>query len=563
MAADDLSPQPEINRPVLPNMGGPQGTDYRSVQAPAQVMEPWRLPQNGQADAAHELSQTFMQFSKQAKDVSDTAFTKLGDQQGSAAGASGNPNYVTGLGALTPYAQAYNNSATRSYAIQAEATAEDTASTLQVQANNNPTTFAATYGAARDATVKAAPPQAQAVITDMYNKRMASGLAALSHGQATEIQQSQRVDLSEGIARQTALVAQLQAKGDPGSMQQADEENVKLHMLINSGQNDGTLSTTEAVAARQDSMRQITSQTVQAQFNTVLRDPQGDPVKFIQGLQDANLKNPTLPPEEEAKLVDSLFTAMHQNNILTATDKREGKSAEQLRYEQGDQAYTTALLKGQLTSQQLAQAVQSQQLKPERATALMDQLKSGDVMKSDPHTLYDMKTDPNFLSMPVSQITAKPNISWADKADLVQEQQKRNASWEGTQNSKEARARIDRALGIVPGTITAALTDDEKRQRQTANTLWYDQMSKLDPAQRDGSAIPTAQGVIRQVIVQKQVNDLSKAQADLANFQQQFGDSAHIHGGIAKDEYDKRIANYERFITRAQNAAKTSVGGSQ
>lgn len=526
--------------------------DYRSVQAPSVLDGPNTLPDNGAATAAQTLASAFKTFGNDAYDAGAAVRTKQGDQAGSVAGSTGDPDFKSGLGAFTVYGQAYNNSATRSYAIQAEATAEDTANKLQTEANNDPGLFAHTYAAARDATVKAAPPQAQGIIANLYNTRLASGVAALAKGQADQIQQADRVNLSEGVARQTDRVAQLRAAGDPDSLQQADEEQVKLNLLIDGARNTNTISQTEQASMHMDSQRAIVMQTTEAQFAHVLQDPNGDPVGYIEKFQKQNQENPALPPDEEHKITQNLFATLRQHNELESMGRRNGKTEEQIRLEAGDRMYTGLLFSGQLTVQKLYEGVTSQNLKPETARALMGQLNSGDNQHSDPKTLFNYKTD--LLNHTPADIAANPNLSWADKSTLTNEFQDRSNGWEGTQNAKEAKARIDRALGIVPGTMMQTLTDAQKTQRQTALTQWYDKMSAVDPAQRETSAIPTAQSIIGNTF---RVNAQTQAQtssARLSAFQKQAGDPTKMDKE-ARAAYDGTVARYQHQIATANAEA--------
>lgn len=652
--------------------------DYRDVQAPSILPSAKDIPDNGVASAAQALAGAFKDFGTDAYDMGAAVRTKQGDQAGALAGSTGDPDLKSGLGAFTIYGQAYNNSATRSYAIQAEATAEDTASKLQTEANNDPDLFKHTYAAARDATVKAAPPEAQGIIANLYNARLSSGVAALAKGQADQIQQADRVNLSEGVARQTDRVAQLRAAGDPSSLQQADEEQVKLNLLIDGARNTNTISQTEQASMHMDSQRAILMQTTEAQFARVLQDPNGDPAGYIEKLQAANrnggqtlsttkydvkpgnaaaadpaswdkredgsqkgngflglLQRPdggvsseisigvevngkemevptmvptlnqkeldylmthkpdpaTMPksivqkaiafaqqrmadgkpvfagpddapqagasrqildPDEEHKVTQNLFATLRQQNELESMGRRNGKTEEQIRLEAGDRMYTGLLFSGQLTVQKLYEGVTSQNLKPETARALMGQLNSGDNQHSDPKTLFNYKTD--LLNHTPADIAANPNLSWADKSTLTNEFQDRSNGWEGTQNAKEAKGRIDRALGIVPGTMMQTLTDAQKTQRQTALTQWYDKMSAIDPAQRETSAIPTAQTIIGNTFRVNAQSTSQRATANLSAFQKQAGDPTKMDKE-ARANYDSTVARYNHMIATANAEA--------
>lgn len=527
--------------------------DYRAVQAPSVLDGPNSIPDNGAASAWQSLSSAFKNFGQKSEGVSNQIFAKLGTQAGARDGAAGTPQYKDPAG-LTAFGEAYNNSATRSYAIQAEATAEDTASKLQVEANNDPEIFQHTYAAARDATLKSAPEQARGVIADMYNQRLASGMATLAQGQAAQIQKNDRVNLSEGIARQTDRVAQLRAAGDLASMDQADEEQVKLNLLIDGARNTNTISQQEQESMHIASQKAIVTQTVEAQFQRVLQDPHSNPVDFIEHFEKQNVlqgQEAVLPPDEIKQIKQNLFSNLRQFNEMQSMNRRNGKTEEQIRLEQGDRDYTAMLFNGTLTLQKLTDAVTSRNLKPETARTLMTQMNEGDKLKSDPKTLFDYKTD--LLNHTHADIAANPRLTWDDKAKLTEEYDKRNQGWEGTQNAKEAKARIDRQLGIVPGTITQMLSPEEKTQRQNALTNWYTQMSEVDPAAREQQAIPIAQRVIGQTIRTNKTNDAMKAQSRLEQYR--AGKDPTKMNSVELKQYNDQVSMYQHQITSAQAEA--------
>ena len=292
MADDFIAPiepgQGTASQGQRPLGGAP---DYRQLQNPAQVRTD--LPSSGAAERAAELGRVFKEFSSEAINVSNTLGTQAGAIAGAAAGATGHPQYRQGLERFSAYSQAFNNAATGAYAIQAEAAADDAASRLRVEANNDPATFAATFSARRDAVVKQAPPQAQAMLTELYNKRLANGLAAISGDRATEIRNTQRNIYDEGVQRQTSRVAILQGSPNPQDQLAAEDEHAKLSALIEGGVASGLYSKAEAEAMHVNSMRAITAQVFQTQFDRELNGPDGalGAVKLLDNFQSAHLTN--------------------------------------------------------------------------------------------------------------------------------------------------------------------------------------------------------------------------------------------------------------------------------
>lgn len=656
--------------------------DYRQLSAPAQL-EAFNYD-DGSAAAASKLAGSFKQFTNDASALGQEVSSAEGAKAGEMAGAMGDPQFKSGFLKYTAYSQAYNNAATRSYAIRAENDAEDTAARLEVQANNDPSHFQATYTAVRDATVAQAPTEVRGLVANIYNKRLGEGTARLIHSQQEEYQKQSRVDVSEGIARSTDRIANWMSSNDPVLHAQAEDEQVSLSLMIDGAKNDGTITETEAASAHIAAQRSITEQTIGYRFKNELNNPYGDPVGFIERLQAANrdkagmtpavrpdladiaaqpgnedtdptkwakrpdgsqkgngwlglLRRPdggvsseisigvelngkeqdipllvptlsrsevdtllslkvdsnfnknlptsikskavafaqqrvadgespfaspsdspsstvrgsVLSPSEETKLVTSLFETLRQKNALDSFDKRKNGRDELERYELGDRTATAQLLSGTLTQKNLLDMVTSQNLKPETARTLLNELEKGDTAKDDQKAVFDVKTDPDFLNMTDQDIASKSGLTWKTKADLIEERNKLSLGWRGTQQAKEGSERIDRALGIVPGTPMQALSDDQKRQRQQALTTWYDQVDGLEPAQRQGQAISSAENVIGRFIRKSKAEDAQGMRSAKARYIQSMQDAHGDPGGYGsklKEEYDQRVRRYDTNI---------------
>lgn len=528
--------------------------DYRDLSGPAAIDT--TAYDDGSAAAASRLAASFKQFSNTASGLGQEINADQGAEAGQLAGATGDPGFKDGALKYTAYSRAYNNAATRSYAIQAEGGADDNAARLEVQAGTDPSHFEATFGAARDATIAHAPPEARGLVADIYNKRMGEGMARIIAAQQGEFKQQARVDVSEGVARSTDRIANWMASDDPTLHAQADDEQVKLGLMIDGAMKDGTLSETEAASAHIMAQRSITSQIATAHFKNELNNPYGDPVGFIERLQERNKSDNTLDPQEEQKLVTTLFETLRQKNALDSFDKRKNGQAEAMRYEVGDRTATAQLLAGTLNQHTLLQMVESQNLKPETARTLLDQLEKGDETKDDPKELFNVKTD--LLKFTDQDIATHSGLTWKTKGDLIVERDKLATGWRGTQQAREGESRIERALGIVPGTDRKMLSDDELTQLNQAKTSWYDEVDKMDPVERQGAAIATAENVVTRYIRKKNADDAVAMRAAKARYiqraQEEHGDPGG-YGSQLKAEYDGKLKRYEDMINAAEAEA--------
>ncbi len=561
--ADDIIPPIQPGQGPAPSGGyGRQAIDYRALQNPAQVRTD--LPDSGAAARAAELGRVFKEFSGEASNVSNTLSLQAGAIAGAASGNTGHPQYRQGLERFSVYSQAFNNAATGAYAVQAEAQADDSAARLRVQANNDPAAFAATYSAVRDAVVKNAPAYAVPMLMELYNKHLAAGLAAISGDQAAQIQQTQRATYDEGIARQTSRVANLQGSANPTDQLAAEDEHAKLTAMIDGGVNAGLYSKAEATAMHIAAMRTITGQVFQTQFDRELAGPDGaiGAVRLLDNFQKAhiaNLSDPNAPailsePEYQKLYADGV-TKLREYNLGIAAIKRDGKTAEELKFEAGDQQYTSQLLSGKLTDRDLDAAVRNGDLKPERATSLHMMLLQGpQVPKSDPRALLRLHTDPHFLDMTQDDIAKTPGISPQDQLKAWEEVQRRNSTWEGTQAAKEGRALISGALKIPPGTPSASLSDEQRTALSQANLEYTNLMNAATPSDRATAAHTIAQTVVQRAQQREAAADVQNLTQARQSFITRHGPSSD--SPMSEKEYQDRLKFYDSQIQQRAAASK-------
>lgn len=523
---------------------------YRDLVSPALIDT--NVPSNGNADTAATLAQALGSFGNTVSGIGQQIMSERGKQDGSAAGAAGAPDFKSGFKKLTAYSQAYNNAALRSYTVRAEADAEDQAARLEVEAANDPVAFAATFGAVRDATLKQAPPEAKAALSEIYAKRLGDGTARLQAAQAVEIRGQQRADVSEGVARATDKIAQMLASDDPAQHLQAEEEQVKLQLLIDGAASTGTLTRTEAQAAHVTTQRAIVAQTVSAKFARELENPYGDPVGFIMKLKEANKTSDVLDPAEESKLEAQLFADLREHNALQAALHANDAAEEKARYEEGDRTATSLMLSGRLTRRKLREMVDSQNLDPSVARTLNNELDSGDKAGGDSAEAFHVRT--NLLHYTEQDIATNQKLSWKERGDLILHRREESQGWKGTQAAREGEARIDRSLGIVPGTMIQSLPDDVKRARDNALTQWYNTVDGLPAEERDRAVIPSAEDVIGRFIRKQK----SVEARDLRSAQQRYidkaGDPAEM-GPEQKKKYDERLRRFATEIAAAEAEA--------
>lgn len=523
---------------------------YRQLQSPAELNT--SIPDSGAASAYQSLAATFKNFSNDSFNALGKIRAKQGEDAGTVAGASGTPNFKSDMAeTFTAYGAAYNNAAMRSYTIKAEADAEDTAARLQVEAGTDAGKFQKTFGAVRDSTIKAAPPEAQGVLMNVYNQHMGQAVARINTARALELRDNARTDGAEGISRLTEQAGNLYAQDDPVSHQLGDEAQAKASMMIDGMARDGTITDTEAAAQHVDMQHKITAQTVVGRFQKELDNPMGDPIAFINRLHEFNKGSNQLLPGEKEKLEQQLYANLSRKNELTRIGMEQTRAATEARYIAGDTDATAQLLAGTLTEPKLLSMVTSQNLKPEVARTLRNALREGDPGVDDSREVMNVETD--LLHYTAADIAANDKLKFSTRTRLIDKLNTQLSDWPSKPEAKEADARIDRMLGIVPGTIMATLSPEDATRRYNAKTAWYNAMQNIDPAVRQSQAIPMAEEVITQFI--------RKSAGTKAQFWQKQK-AAYIAAtpldslnDKAKKDYDARLADYNSKIRDEESKA--------
>lgn len=556
--ADDLIPAVQSGEGPAARSVPAIGPDYRSLQAPAVVNTD--LPDNGAAAKAAVLAGTFKDFTDIGFKYEDQLQTKAGALAGAASGATGHPDYKQGLTQFTAFSRAFNNAATGAYAVQAEAQADDAAARLRVQANNDPGAFFTTFSAVRDGVLKNAPAQAVPMLTELYNKHLAAGMAAISGDQAEEIKQKNSATYQEGVQRQVSRVALLQGSNKPGDDLLAMDEHVKLTALIHGGVEAGLYSPAAAESMSVNAERAIFSQVFSTTVDSTIANG-GDIVGLMDNFRQMHLadlgdttKPPTLSESEYQKLYADATTKVREYNMLVAYSKRDGRTAEELKFEAGGRQATVLALKGQLSRAALAGMVDRGEVKDSEARAITGLMDNANVQpKSDSRAILRVQTDPDFLDKTNAEIASTPGINSTDSLKLIDIRDKRKAGIEGTAQVRDAKAAIAAALN-VKGKNSAGLSDEERNAVATASVDLVTRLNKLPASEQVGSVARVAQEVIKDTRRQQAATDVNTL-----TMLRDSNIKAHSPGGgdvWPKEKMDAYIAKKNAAIKDAQDRAK-------
>lgn len=530
----------------------PVPSTYRDQIAPTQLNT---FPvDDGGAARAEALADTFRSSGNTAFQVGTKIRTQEGQDAGQVAGASGKPDFKTGFKSLTAFGTAYNDAATRSYAIKADGDAAVTAARLEAESNNDPELFKTTLTAARDATLAAAPPEARGILADIYNQRLSAGYVRVQGAQMAEIHKQAVATLSDGVDQQIATTAEKLASRDPIVREQGVIEHEKGTMMIDAARLDGTISDAQADALHQSMTFEVIKGTHLAEFKQVLDDPHGDPAAYIQNLDDRNKTDNALPPDEEEKLHASLMATMRDHNALIAEGQRGDAAAQKARWDAGEKDVTEKLLQYRLTDSYLLHKLQSGDLDPQIARTLRSTLHSPEAEKSNPAKLQYYSL--NLLGVSETDILADPGLTRADQTTLIQKRRTETApdAWQSTQEAHTARDRIDRALKIIPGSIDAKMmiADPAKyNEWASAHTAFENAVEGTDPAKRQGHMVEIADGVIKTNITKATVASRDKLQAAIEKLKAHANDP-DVQTRAGRKEYNEKMSKLQVQLDSAQ-----------
>jgi hypothetical protein len=485
--------------------------DYRQLQSPVEPMPGGAVPTSGRTAEAEELSAAFKQFSGEAGQLATKANTQAGAIAGAVAGQSGTPALKEGLTRFTAYSQAYNNAAIGAFVTESEIHAEDTAAKLRIQANNDPNTFASMYSAAADASVKEAPAQAQAEMRAMWNRHLTAGVSALSGAQALQIQQKNKDIYDQGTERAVSRVATLQSSDNPQDQLQAQDEHAKLVARINGGVESGLYSPAEAQAKLYNATKEITAQDFSTRVDRAISDMsdgKGDQgiISLLENFRKAHQQNlsdtsqaPVFSENEFQQLMQNAKQKLQQENIIEAYSRRDGKTAEQIKYEKSDQEVTVAMaqhMPGDQLSQLVAARVASGDLKPEVGRAVLSSIQRGFDAPVDKKAYYFAENNPDRFNWNTQEILQHVGGNAGQAAQLAAKIKAEQSGWEAHDQIKDARATVSAGLKIPSGTALELASDEDKLAAAHAQVELTRQLTMLPPDKRDAEAPRVANNVV-------------------------------------------------------------------
>jgi hypothetical protein len=494
------------------------------------------------AETAQQLATALSSFSRQAGQAYGLARSEQGAKEG--AQVEGTPKLKSNF---TLYGRAYNNSALRNYAISQHTEIEKELGRIESESEANPDAFQEKAEGFRKGLMKAALPEARADIANLFNRRLSEGVVKLNAQRIQQQKELNRGMLEQGLETISDSISRKHASNDPSLWAQAEEDEVLYKLMIEGAVNDGTISTIEGVAMRKDADKRITAQVLTGQFEREIQS--GDPVGFIEKLMDQ--PNDMLSDEDKYKLVGNLMQRLSRRNSLVSMAESQEVDILKQRYEAGEKYATLKLLSGQLNTEELEKLVDADYLKPSVARSLQNELQSGGPKFDDDRERFHVET--NLFSFSEEEVATNGRLNWDTRRALIEKRRDLQNSWRSTQQAQEGAARIDRALGILPGMASNLLSEQEKRARDQALTEWYDSVDALPPEERRMKAIELSEGVISRVIRSNATKEAAQLESRLSQYKTDK-DPSKLRGNALR-EYEDTVNRLERQIDEAKRRA--------
>ena len=495
----------------------------------------------GQAQVFATLSDRLRDFSNQIYEQQVVPAVKAKAQAaGAEAGAAGTPQLKSNF---TLYGRAYNDSAVRAYAMSQYSDIEQTMGQFEAEAGTDAAKFTAKVEGYRNGALQGVIPEARPFIQSMVQERSQEGLSRITTAARVQAKQTIQVQIAAGLDVMAGKISQYYTEATPESVAKAQVTGQVYLDMVDRSVADGTFTPQQGQAVKDNHLKQSMEWLAAGRLQAEYRRPNGNPVKVIQDV----LSNPALTDDDRQTLGRSLFGRL---NLLQTADREESarSNAEfEAEAKAADRDMTLLLFNGKLTMTKLAEAVGKRGLSPSRATALAEKLNAGPGA-DDARERFKVET--NLLTLTAKDIENNPRLSWETKRVLTEKLNSQLGGWQDSNQSQEARRRIDNSLGIVQGIPNPLLTAEIAAKRGEALTVWYDTMLQMPPAERDARALQIADQVINTTTSKfKAKNDVNRLTNRLSRLQKQL---AETRGKEERATIQAEIATVSSNLTAAQ-----------
>lgn len=495
----------------------------------------------GSAALYGTLAERLQAFSQQSQGIYEGIAIPQAEQAGMAAADAGETKLRVPIGNVN---RAYNDALVRSYALDAYADVHEKFSQFEVEAGTDQEKFKSAVAGYKSGTLPSMLPAAQPIIAQAMQQRELEGSVRIGTLKANETRAEAIAQSERGLTTLQDQISRGYTAGDPDSIARADALAKVYIGNIDGNVAAGLYTKREGEAKTTAFYKDVTRQVAFGQLEAELDNPNGDAVGVIQRTLDS--ASSLLSDDEQMELTGNLLQRLNTHQAVAAEASLQAQGDLRAQWAAGEKKVTQLLLRGRLTNGMLEQMVTDDQLDPGIARTLRDSLKSGNA-KSDPETEFLYRT--NLLEYTEQEIRDEPKLSFEDKAALIEKRRTSEGGWQDSNPAQEAKGRIDRALGMTPGTPAAMLSEAQLRARGRALTSWYDQVEALPEAERVSGSIKIADQVIQEVVIGNKAIEAAQLQRRR---------DAYTKGKVPEDMGKTERAKYEENLKRLDDAIARS-----
>lgn len=220
-----------------------------------------------------------------------------------------------------------------------------------------------------------------------------------------------------------------------------------------------------------------------------------------------------------------------------------------------EQEATIRLLNGTLTDSWLVSQVRANAMDPALARTLQAADRNADGTEDDPQAVLDLTA--TWRSMKVQDVLAMPGLSAKTRTEYVGKIATKESDWRDSDPMQEARARIDRELGVSDATIGLA-ADEVKAKRNVALTTLDRRLAALPPEEREARSIEEADRIVTDVLRGQKVQALEAVRARRARtvarvLEQEGVDSIEQLDTDARAELDKALERQDKAAEKLRS----------
>lgn len=417
---------------------------------------------------------------------------------------------------------------------------------IEAEAGTDLGKFQAMAKGYEDGVLRNTDSRARATVGELIQKQAAERGARIATAKVEQDRETAKSEIVRGLKAQAGEISRLLTSGDEARVVEAQGLLDQYRGHIQDSVNDGTFSPAEGMRFVDESLKAGVRDVTFGMLDKAVAENR-DPITVVEGA----LKTPGFSDPERVELATQALQRLDLHQKMARERAGSDTSLQKLRYEEGEKAATLDLLRGKLTIGKLDALVADDRLDPTVARTLRNEMKTGDSGADDPQRKFAVET--SLLDYTEQQIGTMQGLSWSTRADLITKRRAQVGRWPDTNPAQEARARIDRSLGIVPG--TNQMVDERKgRQRGEAMTDWFNRVEALPEADRERSAIAVAEQVITERIRGNRAQDAERQQRSLDKYLEKAGDP----GSMSKSEraaYDAEVAKRKTRIDALRREA--------